>query len=119
VRWKVLAYCVGAALLLICVWAALLALLPWQARYWSDIRAGNAIVANVEQFRREHGRLPDRDNTDEVNALGFTFPIDYIPDYHAFGDEYEIEYMEGFEGPYIAYSSKLNEWRCRPSHAGC
>ena len=122
------AYSLGAVLLLICVWAicvwgtlTLLEVLPWRVRYWSDMRAGNAIIAKVEQFRGDHGRLPNRDNIDEVNALGFTFPVDYSPDYRAFGDEYEIEYMEGFDGPYIAYSSKLKEWQCRPvgHHGGC
>src|SRR5262245_50649763 len=104
--WKVPAYAFAVFLVVAIAWITLPAVLPWQVRYLGDIRAGNAIIANIEQFRREHGRLPDRDNTDEVNALGFTFPIDYFPDYRAFGDEYQIDYMEGFEGPYIVYSSK-------------
>jgi hypothetical protein len=109
--WKVPAYALAALCALIIAWVTLLAVLPWWVLYSSDIRAGNTIIANVEQFRREHGHLPDKHNPDEVAALGFELRVDYYPDYRHYGDEYEIEYFEGFDGPFIIYSSKLKEWR--------
>jgi hypothetical protein len=109
--WKVPAYGLAALFALIIAWATLLEVLPWRVLYSSDIRAGNAIIADVERFRKEHGRLPDSHNPDEVTALGFELRANYYPDYRRYGDEYEIEYFEGFDGPYIIYSSKSKEWR--------
>jgi hypothetical protein len=77
-----------------------------------EITEGNAIIANIEQFRREHGRLPDENKPDEVTALGFELRTGYHPDYRPTGSEYEIGYYFGFDGPYIIYSSKMKEWRC-------
>ena len=110
--WKVPLYSAAALFILVAVWLALVVYLPWQILYWPEIRAADAIIANVEQFRREHGRLPDENKPDEVTALGFELRVGYYPDYRPSGDEYEVVYYFGFDGPRLAYSSKTKTWRC-------
>jgi hypothetical protein len=105
---RVLAYTTVAVAAVIVVFNVL----PWRAAYWMDISEGNAIIANIEQFRIEHSRLPDENKPDEVTALGFELRTGYQPDYRPMGSEYEIEYYIGFDGPRIIYSSKAKEWRC-------
>ena len=112
--WTVPAYTAAAiaALIVALVLLKLFNVLPWRLEYWMEITAGNAIIAKVEQFRIEHGRLPDENKPDEVTALGFELRTGYHPDYRPMGTEYEIEYYIGFDGPQIIYSSKMKEWRC-------
>jgi hypothetical protein len=113
--WKVPAYAVAvvfAVMIVASVALSLLIALPWQAKYWLDIRAGTTIIANVEQFRRSHSRLPDETKPDELIALGFELGAGYHPEYRSMGSEYEIEYYQGFDGPRIIYSSRAKQWRC-------
>jgi hypothetical protein len=118
--WQVPAFAFAAYVLAIAAWMALSApglteILPWKLRYWTwwDLREGAVIVANVERFRLEHGRLPDAYNTGELVGLGFEDnAVATNPLYSVDGGEYEIRYVEGFDGPYIVYSSRLKEWYC-------
>jgi hypothetical protein len=108
---------VYAAAALASVIAAMLALrlsnvLPCRLVYLMEIKAGNALIAKVEQFRVEHGRLPDEKKPDEVTALGFELRAGYHPDYRSMGTEYEIGYYFRFDGPNIIYSSTTKDWRC-------
>jgi len=112
--WKMPAYIVAVFAIMNVGWCALslFNVLPWQVEHWLDIKAAHAIIANVEQFRSAHGRLPDYNNPDELIALGFELRVGYHPDYRPTGSEFEIEYYYGFDGPRIIYSSETKKWRC-------
>ena len=115
--WKAPAFTLGACAAVVFIWGAssLFGILPWEFQYWNwmDIKSGNAIIANLEQFHREHGRLPDQYNQSEMAALGFEpNAVAYNPLFSAQGSDYEITYVHGFDGPYIVYSSHTKKWRC-------
>ena len=118
--WKAPLLASGAFVLGIAAWMVLsmpgiTEVLPWRLRFWNwmALREGSAIVANVERFRREHGRLPDESNDGELAPLGFEpGGVAAYPLYSVRRTEYEIRYVEGFDGPYVVYSSRLKEWRC-------
>jgi hypothetical protein len=118
--WRAPVIAAGVSALAIAAWIVLslpgiTEVLPWRLRFWNwmTLRDGAAIVANVERFRQEHGRLPDASNGGELSALGFELgAVAEYPLYSVQGGGYEITYVEGFDGPYIVYSSSAKEWRC-------
>ncbi len=89
-------------------------LLPWNVRYWNDTWTGDRIISKIEAFRREHGRLPNSHNTEEMVPLGFEDAlVDYRPEYEPVGrNAYQITYVEGLDGPNIVYSSITRQWSC-------
>jgi hypothetical protein len=98
---------------LIVVWSALLPFLPWKVVYWGEMRQGDALVSNIESFRKKNARLPNPEKTEELVSLGFEVRVGYYPEYRlAGGGEYEIEYYIGFDGPRIIYSSNTRQWHC-------
>jgi hypothetical protein len=108
--WRVPAY--ASVVVVVLVFAGVFRLGPWRLAFWMEITAGNAIIAKIERFRVEHGRLPDPDKHDEDTALGFELRTNYYPDYLPMSTEYEIVYDIGFDGPRIVYSSSTKGWRC-------
>ena len=88
-------------------------ILPWRFFYADEIRAGSAIVENIDRYAQDNGRLPDPGNIDEMKQLGFTLLIGYRPAYAQTGkNDFEIEYFIGFDDPAIKYSSVDRRWFC-------
>jgi hypothetical protein len=50
-------------------WFLALRFLPWDIVYISHIHKGNELIARVEAFKSQHGRLPDPANVNEVLKL--------------------------------------------------
>lgn len=96
---------VATALLLI--W---LNLPPTITRY-SDIRLGNRIIARIEDYKKAHG-LPDRHDWETLKQFGFKVDGDvWTPQYEKIDSEnYELVFVEGFDGPYLLWNSKQREW---------
>lgn len=115
-RRRILAVVLGvplAAMALVLAWVLALQFLPWELLHWSEIRSGNLLASRVEDYRREHGYLPDPENVEEVVGLGFELRVGNYPDYRLAGrDGYEIQYYMGFDRPILIYSSMSGNWRC-------
>lgn len=100
----------GMALLLLT--AAAYPHLPLEWRRHKDIKLGNTIAANIEQFRQTHGRLPH--NTEaELLPLGFKHNKQgWQPNYIPHSNGYELRYQDGYTPPYLHYRSDADkpEW---------
>jgi hypothetical protein len=101
-------------LVLLVLWGAAIRLLPWNVLYSSEMMRGDELVLNIENFRKQHGRLPNSEKTEEVVSLGFELLASYYSIYRPTGEgaSYEVEYYVGFDGPRIIYSSNTKQWHC-------
>jgi hypothetical protein len=98
---------------LVLAWALSPLYLPWKVLYWGELRSGDRIILNIENFRAKYNRLPQPEKTDEVLPLGFELRVGYYPDYKLIKPgEYELEYSFGFDGPNLRYSSLAKQWTC-------
>lgn len=86
--------------------------LPVEVTRRADIMHGNQLIDNVEQYRREHHRLPDTEDWKTLGQLSFRLEeLGTRPDYAKIDDEnFEIVYLEGFDGPYLMWNSKDKMW---------
>lgn len=86
--------------------------LPVSINRSSDIRFGNRIIANIESYRLKNG-LPNSDDWELLKKLGFRDYGDFIiPDYEKISDtHYELVFIEGFDGPYLLWTSKDKIWK--------
>nr|WP_321485566.1 hypothetical protein [uncultured Draconibacterium sp.] len=87
--------------------------LPIEITRHSDIRLGNELVSKIRNFQSMHDRLPEPDSSQVLLDLGFKRGfLDVEPAYQKINDsEFEIIYLEGFDGPYLLYNSKIDKWK--------
>lgn len=86
--------------------------LPFEVTRKSDIDFGNELVSKIEQFKKENNRLPETDDWKVLDKLGFkTEMLGTDPTYQKITQkEFELIFLEGFDGPYLLYNSKSNKW---------
>ena len=86
--------------------------LPFEVTRKSDIDFGNELVSKIEQFKNENNRLPETDDWKVLDELGFkTEMLGTNPTYQKINQkEFELIFLEGFDGPYLLYNSKSNDW---------
>lgn len=86
--------------------------LPIEITRHSDIEYGNKLVLNLEHYQKEHHSLPRYDDRNTLHQLGFKQNNPGAsPDYAADSTgAYELVYMDGFDGPYLMYSSREKKW---------
>ena len=86
--------------------------LPFEITRKADIDFGNDIVNKIDQFEKENQKLPESDNWNVLEELGFkTEMFGTNPTYQKINEkEFELIYLEGFDGPYLMYNSKSNKW---------
>ena len=109
--WQTLS---GMALLLLA--ATAYPHLPLEWRRHKDIKLGNTIAANIEQFRQTHGRLPH--NTEaELLPLGFKHNKQgWQPNYRPDGrGGYRLIYDDGYDPPYLLWDSQEQQWHLEQS----
>ena len=88
--------------------------MPLEWRRHKDIELGKTISANIENYRRQHGRLPAAGNEAELKALGFlhTKAQGWQPGYRPNGaGGYRLIYDEGYDPPYLLWDSQEQQWR--------
>nr|WP_320023147.1 hypothetical protein [uncultured Draconibacterium sp.] len=87
--------------------------LPIEITRRSDIKYGNELVREVKNFQSIHNRLPEPDSSQILLDLGFKMGfLDVEHAYQKINDsEFEIIYLEGFDGPYLFYNSKTDNWK--------
>jgi len=86
--------------------------LPYEITRKADINFGNDIVNKIDLFEKENLKLPETDDWKVLEELGFkTEMLGTTPTYQKINEkEFELIYLEGFDGPYLMYNSKSNKW---------
>src|SRR5690606_41791202 len=64
-------------------------------------------------YKVENNKLPENDDWETLEKIGFkTEMLGTSPSYETDGnDEYEIIFLEGFDGPYLMWNSKEGKWK--------
>ncbi|WP_177764429.1 hypothetical protein [Flavobacterium sp. I3-2] len=88
-------------------------ILPFEVTRKSDINFGNKLIENINSYKIEYGKLPENDDWKTLEKIGFkTKMLGTTPSYESNGiDEFEIIFLEGFDGPYLMWNSKENKWK--------
>ena len=87
--------------------------LPFEITRKSDIEFENKLVDRIKDFKKEKGQLPTPDDWNTLEQLGFKIEmLGTDPTYEKINEnEFELIYLEGFDGPYLHYNSRLKEWK--------
>lgn len=86
--------------------------LPIEITRKSDIEAGNKIIQNIEAYQKANGKLPESNDWETLKKLGFSLEdsvsyLSYATDHQG---NFELAYLEGFDGPYLLWNSKERKW---------
>jgi hypothetical protein len=74
------------------------------------IDLGNSIITKMTNYQR-HSGLPQNNEWNVLDSLGFVTETSH-PEYSRINDdEYEIIFVEGFDGPYLMWNSKEKIWK--------
>ena len=86
--------------------------LPITINRHSDIKLGNKIIEKIEAYRKSNG-LPESNDWETLKKFGFIDHLDYLePEYEKLNDnEYQLVFLEGFDGPYLMWTSKDKKWK--------
>jgi DNA-dependent RNA polymerase auxiliary subunit epsilon len=86
--------------------------LPFEISRKSEIDFGNKLVDRIEKYQQENGHLPAPNDLKTLEKLGFKIEmLGTNPTYERINEnEYELIYLEGFDGPYLLYNSEQNDW---------
>ena len=78
----------------------------------SDINLGEQIIENIESYQKQNG-LPDNNDWETLRKFGFRDKIDFLqPEYRKLSeDNFELIYVEGFDGPYLMWTSTERKWK--------
>ena len=87
--------------------------LPVSIHRYTDIKFGDCVIEKIEDYRKTNGRLPETDDWQILKTLGFRDKVDFlVPEYEKLNDDnYELRYIEGFDGPYLLWNSKDKIWK--------
>lgn len=85
--------------------------LPIEITRKSDIKSGNKIVENIENYRKNSYKLPEVNDWQTLEQLGLQKDDPTKPVYNK--DEagnYELIYDDGLGGPYLLWNSTEKKW---------
>ena len=87
--------------------------LPFEITRKSDIKYGKTLIENINSYKIKNKKLPENDDWKTLEEIGFkTEMLGISPNYETDGNnEYEIVFLEGFDGPYLMWNSKENKWK--------
>jgi len=85
--------------------------LPIEITRKSDIKTGNEIIENIENYRKNSYKLPEENDWQTLEQLGLekdnhTKPV-YTKDEKG---NYELFYDDGLGGPYLLWNSAEKKW---------
>lgn len=108
-QFKHALYLITAAGLLVIVW------MFFHAFGWFlylDKQHAESIADNVTEYFTLHGKLPDSDDTELMQSLGFERAAEqrHPVYYPRTTTEFELGLHRGFDGPYYCYNSTTGEW---------
>ncbi|ULJ65514.1 hypothetical protein [Wielerella bovis] len=101
---------IGITSIILIVWAYLF--MPLQWRRHKDIEHGDKLIAKVEQYRAQHFRLPENNETQVLEQLGFKKnKLGWQPAYQKQdADSYRIIYADGYAAPFLYWQSDEKKW---------
>ena len=87
--------------------------LPFEITRKADLEFGNKLVNSIEEFKKEKGQLPTPDDWNTLEQIGFKIEmLGTDPTYRKINEkEFELIYLEGFDGPYLLYNSRQKDWK--------
>lgn len=87
--------------------------LPIEITRKQDIALGDNLIKNIEKYRLDYNRLPAKDDWKTLKQLGFhTQELGTKPNYTIDSKgNYEITFLEGFDGPYLTWNSIDEKWK--------
>ena len=97
-----------ALIILYLIWIKL----PFTINRHSDIKLGNRIIDQIESYRETNG-LPESKDWETLKKFGFIDHLDFLePEYQKLNDDYyQLVFIEGFDGPYLMWTSKDKKWK--------
>lgn len=105
---KIIGLIIGLLIFLYFVWFNL----PVTINRYSDIKFGNKIIDQIETYKKTND-LPESNDWMTLKNFGFKDHIDFLePEYQKLNDNnYQLIYIEGFDGPYLFWNSKDKKWK--------
>ena len=102
---------IGAAIILILMYS-IWSHLPLSMQRYSDIKFGNQLVSNLTEYKLSTRKLPKEGDWKTLESLKFKMTeLGTQPDYKKLNDTtFELIFLEGFDGPYLTYSSLTKKW---------
>ena len=85
--------------------------LPIEVTRKSDIKLGNELIEKIEDYKKSNGKLPETNDWQTLEKLGLQKdkvekPV-YTKDQNG---NYELVYIDGFDGPYLLWNSQEKKW---------
>ena len=86
--------------------------LPMGILYHSEIKFGNEFSTNIIEYKKEHGQLPSENDLENLSSLNPIKPYEnFYPEYKIIDkDNFCLTYIEGFDPPYLQYSTNTKKW---------
>lgn len=70
------------------------------------------LAKRLERYQEQHGYLPNPDDIQTMQALGFELRTGWYPDFIPITEtQFELWLYNGFDGPHMVYHSTSKEWR--------
>ena len=87
--------------------------------YWPNLHyfyyvlhSETVCVEQFENYQKQKG-LPENNDWETLRKFGFRDKFDYLqPEYRKLNEEnFELIYVEGFDGPYLMWTSTERKWK--------
>lgn len=87
--------------------------LPFEITRKKDIELGNTLIENIQSYKSKHHKVPDENDSKTLRKLGFKIEVlGTKPSYETNQNgEYELVFIEGFDGPHLMWNSKEKKWK--------
>ncbi len=105
---KIIGFGLAITIVLFIIWRNL----PLSVTRYSDIKLGNEIVNQIENYERNNS-LPENGDWKTLKNFSFRDKKDYYePEYNKLhNNTFELIYVEGFDGPYLMWNSEEKIWK--------
>lgn len=101
---------IGVLVLAAVLWAYVQMPMSW--RRHKDIQLGNTLIENVQNFQKQHNRLPENHENAVLLQLGFRQnKLGWQPNYRKIGaNQFQIVYADGYVPPFLTWDSHTKQW---------
>ncbi|MGV3611488.1 MAG: hypothetical protein ACO1N0_11090 [Fluviicola sp.] len=106
-------YSLGSLLILALISLVIYWNLPFEITRKKDLELGNTLIENIQSYKSKYHKIPDENDSKILRKLGFKIePLGTKPSYETNQNgEYEVVFLEGFDGPYLMWNSKEEKWK--------
>ncbi|SSY81001.1 hypothetical protein [Alysiella crassa] len=87
--------------------------LPMEWRRHKDIQLGNTLISQVQNYQKQHNRLPENHEEAVLKQLGFRHNKNgWQPNYRKINaQQFQIIYADGFLPPHLAWDTQTQRWQ--------